>query len=162
MAETASDRFTLSEALARQIAEAQFQQAYRKRRRFFVFTDRIDVTPTEAPSSADEPLSLSRAKDSIESRFAQYVAALAHRAREAGRKSLALATPEGLVERAGNAFAHDLGFKKPTDHHAWSAAFAEELRAWLSVLPDKKYTRRWYTLTVLDDNSIVLLPHEQP
>lgn len=161
MTQSANDYFIPSEALAQQIGEAQLRSARAKRRWPWTFTNRLDVTRTEAPDSANEPLSISRAREAIKVRFLRLVVAIARRARAVSTERVPIVTPVCLVKKFGKALARDFGFDDTSAQAAWSGAFAEELRTWLSAFPNRRKSFRFGALAVENDGSIVLFPNEQ-
>lgn len=153
--------FIPSEELARQIGEAQLRQTRVKIRWPWTSTNRLDVTSTEAPTSAREPLSVFRTRQAIKERFGRLLASVGTKAREFKIDNVSITTPIALSQRFGHALARDFGFDDTSAHVIWSAAFAEELRAWLSTFPNKRKTFGFGTLVVEDDGSIALLPNQQ-
>lgn len=124
------------------------------------FTSRLDITPTEMPSSPDEPLSVRRGQEAIRIRFIRILGVVSQQNvvdYSAFASSVFRVASYGDLEpEMASCIADDFGFPLVSTCRSWSKDFVKELVEWLRTKPDHKQEYRWATLQLTDDERIEL------
>ncbi|MFA6520997.1 MAG: hypothetical protein WCT53_01260 [Candidatus Gracilibacteria bacterium] len=144
------DFFVPSAELAEQISALHSREAK--------FGARIDVTPTMAPASALEPVSIPRLQESLSIRLKRLMGGLGRRALHEKREAVLITTGTKLTPEITTEFAKDLNIIKPGSFEAVSAGIAQELKAWLAACPGGTKEYGFGTVGFNEDEDVVFIP----